>query len=455
MRRSSPDSAGANVRSLTKGALHGRMQGMAIRRRSTAVARCVAAAGILTAAIAFSASPAMALGVSHNVAVIPSSQPVPAEGQPPSQPDGILPTTSDVAGNPAESFSKFSFTNVGLDQITPAELSQFDTVVLNEVKIKAISPSAKAALAQFVANGGKLLIHDADATNGNDYSWILGSPPGTTQVGAGCFECGAQSTTPSSILANTALISGIQGAPSFVDLNDLNAYTDALGDSNLLTSSQERRWVTAVSGTNANNESGAQLAYVASGKGLAVYNGFDTDMIMNTGDSPNPASPTGSPWRCVLSPNTHFFCPANATHAAQDWLAQMYYNELNLSAVPTTPGTTPVSTIGTPVSPTQAGLPPATSCVAKQSLRLRLLNLVRHHRNLVRIDVYVNGRHRLKESVRFVHVKIHGHRRLVRRGRFHNVTLRNLPKTGSVVIKIVGTTSRHYHLISKQTYRAC
>jgi hypothetical protein len=35
------------------------------------------------------------------------------------------------------------------------------------------------------------------------------------------------------------------------------------------------------------------------------------------------------------------------------------------------------------------------------------------------------------------------------------VTLRNLPKTGSVVIKIIATTSRHYHLISKQTYKAC
>jgi len=111
--------------------------------------------------------------------------------------------------------------------------------------------------------------------------------------------------------------------------------------------------------------------------------------------------------------------------------------------------------IGTPVPPTEAGLPPANSCVAKQSVRLRLLNLVRHHHNLVRIDVYVNGRHRVKETVRFVHVKVHGHRRLVKKGRWHNVTLRNLPQTGSVVIKVVGTTSRHYHLISKQTYKAC
>lgn len=449
------------MRSLKDGALQGRMQGMGIRRRSTVVARCVAAAGILTAAIALSASPAMALGVSHNVAVIPSSQPVPAEGQPPSQPDGILPTTSDVAGDPAESFSKFSFTNVGLDQITSAELSHFDTVVLNEVRIRAISPSAMRALAQFVSDGGKLLIHDADATGANDYSWVLGDPAGTTQVGASCSDAPppttcANTSGTATILANSTLISANPSDPSYVNVSDMGTYTDAIGDSNLLTSSTQR-WLAAVRGVNALNEEGSQLAYATSGKGLAVYNGFDTDMIMNTGDSPNSASPTGSPWRCVSSPNTHYFCPANAPHASRDWLAQMYYNELNLGAAPTAPGTTttPVSTIGTPVSPTQAGLPPATSCVAKGSLRLRLLNLVRHHRNLVRIDVYVNGRHRVKESVRFVHIKIHGHRRTVRRGRFHNVTLRNLPKTGSVVIKIVGTTSRHYHLISKQTYQAC
>jgi hypothetical protein len=448
MRRSSPDSAGAIVRNLKQGGLHSRTQGMSGRLRSTMAARCLVAAGILTAAIALSASPAMALGVSHNVALIPSNQPNPPEGIGPAHPDGILPISTTVAGKPNESFDKFSFSDVGLSQVTPAELSQFDTVVLNQVRTRAISPSATRALAQFVANGGKLIIHDADGTNLNDYSWVLGDPPGSTQVGAGCFNCGKQSGT-ASILANTALISSNPADPSYVNLTDAGTYTDALGDSNLLTSSTQG-WVAAARGTNFNGEQGAQLAYATVGKGLAVYNGFDTDMIMPTATSP---------WRCVDSPNTQYFCPAGAAHEQVDWLAQMWYNELSLSATPTTaPGQTPpppVSTIGTPVPPSQAGLPPANSCVAKQSVFLRLLNLVRHHRNVVRIDVYVNGRHRLRESVRKVHVKVHGHRRLVKRGRWHNATLRNLPKTGPVVIKIIATTSRHYHLISKQSYQAC
>jgi hypothetical protein len=448
MRRSSPDSAGAIVRSLKKGTRHNRIQGTSDRVRSTMAARCVAAAGILTAAIALSASPAMALGASHNVAVIPSNQPNPVEGIGPAHPDGILPISTTVAGNPNESFDKFSFTNVAISQITSGELSKFDTAVLNQVRIRALPSSATTALAQFVADGGKLIIHDADGTNLNDYSWVLGQ--GSTQVGAGCNNgpsCGKQSGT-ATILANTALISANPADASYVNLSDMGAFTDAVGDSNLLTSSTPS-WVAAVRGTNANNEQGAQLAYATHGKGLAVYNGFDTDMIMPTATSQ---------WRCVGSPDTQYFCPAGAPHEQVDWLAQMWYNELSLSATPTTaPGQTPtpVSTIGTPVPPSKAGLPPANSCLAKQSVFLRLLNLVRHHRNLVRIDVYVNGRHRLRESVRKVHVKVHGHRRLVKRGRWHNATLRNLPKTGKVVIKVVATTSRRYHLISKQTYQAC
>lgn len=440
------------MRSLNRGTLHSRLQGMSGHLRSRITARCLAAAGILTAAIALSASPAMALGVSHNVALIPSNQPFPPEGiASKNYPDGILPVSTTVAGNPSESFDKFSFTDVGLSQITSAELSQFDTVVLNQVRIRALPSSATTALAQFVAGGGKLLIHDADGTNLNDYSWVLGDPAGSTQIGAGCnnsIACGEQSGT-ATILANTALISANPADPSYVNLTDMGTYTDAVGDSNLLTSSTPG-WLTAVRGTDAFNEQGAQLAYATHGKGLAVYNGFDTDMIMPTATSP---------WRCVGSPNTQYFCPAGAAHEQVDWLAQMWYNELSLSGTPTstTPGQnpTPVSSIGTPVPPSQAGLPPVTACVAKQKLYLRLKNLIRHHRKVVQIDVYVNGHHRLREHPRRVHVKIHGHRRWVTRHRWHNVTLRRLPKTGRVVIKIVATTNRRYHLISKVRYNAC
>jgi hypothetical protein len=434
------------VSNQTEGTPRHRIETRRGHRRSAVAARCLAAACALTAAFAISTTPAMALTASHNVALIPSNHPSPPEGLAPAYPDGILPISTTVAGDSSESFARFSFTDVAVSQITPAELSHFDTVVLNQVRTSALSPAAESALAQFVAGGGKLLIHDADATHLNVYSWVLGGQ-GSTQVGAGCINCGKTSGT-ATILANSALISANPADPSYVNLADMGAFTDAVGDSNLLTSTQ--RWVAAVRGTNANGEQGAQLAYATSGKGLVVYNGFDTDMIMPTATSP---------WRCVNSPQTQYFCPPGAAHEQVDWLAQMWYDELALGAPPAAStsgqGTTPVSSIGTPVPPSQAGLPPAKACLARHKIYLRLTKLVRHHRKLVQIDVYVNGHHRVREHPRRVFVRIHGHRRLVTRGRWHNVTLRRLPKKGPVVIKVVATTSRRYHLISKVRYTAC
>ena len=418
---------------MRRGALRGKSTGRG-RLRTAITARCLGLAGVVTAAIAISASPAMALSASHNVLLIPGPGPVPTTGY--QGQDGIMPSTSTtVFGRPTESFGKFSFTSLqnGVavtpsTQITSATLSKYDTVALIQVSTNSLSASAKAALAQFVANGGKLLIHDSDETKQNDYSWVLphSSP---TQVGASCNNCGSTSGG-SQVVANSGLISSNPADPSYVNLTELQKFTDAIGDANMLTS-LDSRWFTAAQGTNGNKEQGAQLAYATDGTGLVVYNGFDTDMIMPTASSPP---------RCIMVPTT-YQCNAKTGQMTADWLGQMWYNELNQAWGPSSgslPTTTPVSSIGTPVPPSQAGLPSGKACVAKRKLFLRLKTLTRHHRGIVQIDVYVNGRHRLRE-----------------RGHFHNVTLRRLPKKGKVTIKIVATTKRHYHLISRQRYRAC
>ncbi len=398
-----------------------------VRRRWTAItARCLGLAGIVLAAIAISASPAMALPASHNVLLIPGAGPVPPDG-----PDGVMPTTTAVAGRPSESFGKFNFTSLGNNPITLAALSHYDTVALIQVRTSNLSASDRAALAQFVANGGKLLIHDSDETSGGDYTWLLPNSD-STLVGASCNACGSTTGT-SQILANSGLISSNPADAAFVDLNELGRFTDAIGDANMLTS-LDSRWFALVKGTNARNEQGAQVAYSTNGTGLIVYNGFDTDQILPTGTSP---------WRCVGRPN--YQCNAQTGHETVDWLAQMWYAELNQSWGHSAgsgggglPRTTPVASIGTTVPPSQAGLPPAKACVAKRKLFLRLKTLARRHHGIVEIDVYVNGRRRVRQ-----------------RHHFHNVTLRRLPKKGKVRIKIVATTKRHYHLISRQTYHAC
>jgi hypothetical protein len=398
--------------------------------RAASVARAIALTAILSVPLVVSATPAMAataMASSKKVALIPSNGPVPPAGV--NGQDGIMPTSQYVSGRPAESLDKFSFSDVPLNQITPAKLSQFDTVALIQVSTSALSSAAKSALAQFVANGGKLIIHDSDETHLNDYSWLL---PGqnSTKIGAGCPGCGLTSGT-SKINANSDLISANPGDPAYVNLAELQKFTDAVGDANLLVS-DDARWIAAASGTNGKNEAGAQLAY-ANNNGLIIYNGFDTDMIDS---SPAP------PWRCV-GYSSNYTCYANGSHPSADWLAQMWYSELNKSWQPASssglPQGTPVTAIGTPLPPSQAGLPSNNRCVAKRTLFLRLKKLVRKHPQVIQIDVYVNGRHVLLE----------------RSGHWRNVTLTTLPKKGSVVVKIVATTKRRYHLISKVKYRAC
>ncbi len=391
--------------------------------------RAGALAATFAATFAVLATPAMAftsMASSEHVALIPGNAPSPPKGD-----NGIMPISSYVSGNPSESFDKFSFTDVALNQITTAELSHFDTVALTEVKVSNLSSAAKAALSQFVANGGKLIIQDADQTSGNDYSWIL-SGSYITRVGGSCNGCGstAGSTT---IVENSALISANPSDPSYVNTTEMGRYTDAIGDSNLLVSN-DSRWFDAVTGSNGVDETGAQLAY-ASSNGLVIYNGFDTDMIKTL---------ASDPWRCIGAPN--YLCQGTS-HESVDWLAQMWYDELNkgwqFSSNGTgssgLPQTTPVSSLGTPVLPTEAGLPSSQLCVAKRTLFLRLEKLVRAHRGIVQIDVYVNGRHVLVE----------------RTGHLRNVTLKKLPKKGNVVVKVVATTKKGFRLISKVKYHPC
>src|SRR5438309_2019646 len=102
-----------------------------MRRRMTARTRAaaryaVALVGVAVPLGAFGVAPAAA-GVTHvesrHVALIPQAGPLPAQG-----PNGIMPTSSTVAGRPSESFSRFSFANVSLPDVTSAKLAQFDTV---------------------------------------------------------------------------------------------------------------------------------------------------------------------------------------------------------------------------------------------------------------------------------------------------------------------------------------
>jgi hypothetical protein len=393
------------------------------------LATVAALAGVVIAALV--AQPAQASFLhssSASVALIAKNGPVPPNG-----PDGIMPVSGYVSGRPAESFGAFSFSNVPLSQVTSAKLAQFDTVALIQVKVENLSEPAKVALARFVADGGKLLIHDSDETKLNDYSWLL--PGGySTRVGAGCEGCGGMSGR--STITNSSLMSTNPADASYVSLGDLARFTDAVGDANLLVST-DPRWFALASGTNsnANGESGAQVAF-ANNNGLVVYNGFDTDFVKT-----NPSDP----WRCN-QPALGFRCPAGSTPTV-DWIAHMWHTELvqgwgsttGTSAAEELPAMVPLAKVGAVLSAASAGLPSSRQCVAGGRLRLALGRLRQlRHRKVTQIVVYVNGRLALRQ-----------------RRRIGDVTLRKLPRHGSYVVEIIVTTSRGYHLVARQRYRAC
>jgi hypothetical protein len=397
-------------------------------------ARLWAVLGAFTAALLALCAPLANAATQHTqrVALIPANRPVPAKGL-----NGIMPTSGTVTGRPSESFDKFSFSNLAPSAITPAALSHYDTVALIDVRTSSLNASAQAALAQFVARGGKLIIHDADDTKGNDYSWLLGGAY-TTQVGASCNACGSTAGT-SSIVENSALISTNAAMPSYINLGELGSFTDAIGDSNLLVST-DPRWFVAATGTDGAGGTGAQVAY-AKNNGLVLYNGYDTDMIK--------ASASG-PWRLLAcrpyNPLT-FVCPPTAPHPSVDWLAQMWYSEVDMSwqgSSSSLPQQQPALNVGTPLSPGQAGLPANRACVPKRTLVLHLRKLLRlrHGRRPVRftrVDVYLNGRRVVSQ----------------RAARLHDTKLTRLPRRGKYSVIVVVTTGRLYHLVSRQTFHAC
>jgi len=409
------------------------------RVRAITTCRTGVAAFIGCLAFAGAATPALAAGhsASQKVALIPQAGPLPVQG-----PNGILPTSAYVSGYPQETFGE-SFSNMPVAQVTAANLSQYDTAVLNEVHVSSLSTTAKSALAGFVANGGKLLIHDADETGGNDYSWLLHQAPGNVQVGAGCGQSCGSTSGSSAITKNSSLISANPSDPSYVNLGQLYQFTDQ-GDSNLLTSSNSSAFQSLATGTNGLNEQGAQIAYAAVNQGLIVYNGFDTDFVKT--------KPTDA-WRCNDA-KLHFACPPPpAAQPTTDWIAHMWWLELqqNWGQLSTgsggsgsgsgtgLPATPPVSQVGTPIASAPAGLPSTHICVARKSLYLRLSRFAHMRgRKIIEVDVYVNGRRVVRE-----------------RRHYKNRTIRHLPTRGHYVVKVVARTSRHYKLIAKSRYHAC
>jgi hypothetical protein len=203
-------------------------------------------------------------------------------------------TSGTVTGSPGDSFEAFTFTELTQEQVEPATLAQYDTVVLNQVFTSSLTEGQKQALSSFVIGGGKLIIHDSDGTKGNEYSWL----PVPANTGETCENCGNKNGE-AEVVENNTIVSNDPSSPYYVNVNELPGNSDAVGDANVLLTS-DPRWNQDIRASNDQNVEGAVDAYASDG-GLILYNGFDADNLLE-----GAVFPSGN-----------------------DWLDKLWYDELN------------------------------------------------------------------------------------------------------------------------------
>ncbi len=230
-------------------------------------------------------------GQSVDVAVVASTD---------CQNGGSFPTTSS---GPTGAFTDFNFTDVGVSEVSAATLAGYDTVLLNicssagpngdgvdafNCDVNKLSNSQKTDLVNFNQNGGKLIIYDSECSPQN-YSWL--PFPFTTA------NPGAQGGTGTvNIVENNLLGSDVSSNVHFIDKTLLGQQTDAVGDMNVLTTTDPNLCL-HMSGTNVAQQTGPTHVYWRFGSGIGIYNGFDVDFLSGGSyfsTSPDSSTPDGN-----------------------------------------------------------------------------------------------------------------------------------------------------------------
>ena len=185
-----------------------------------------------------------------------------------------------------------NFTNVAPGDVTAANLTSYDTVILNVAssqmgcQTSTLTSQSKQDLVTWLGQGNKLIIYDSECTFGGsvDYTW-LPFPFTTNNPGA----YGAHGTL--TIVENNSLSCAIPSSPYYIDAGTLGSKTDAVGDANVMTTF-DPNWCLDMSATNRNNVTGPVHTYahyrVGSNTGLIIYNGLDVDYMRRPGGLARP-----------------------------------------------------------------------------------------------------------------------------------------------------------------------
>jgi hypothetical protein len=170
----------------------------------------------------------------------------------------------------------FTFTAVSVASIAdgtgPNPLVGYDTVLLMAANFNFATQWAdsdfSSRILAFVNGGGKLIIYDSERANVYSafvYPFTVNSPGATGSSGGSI-----QNLQDDTLSSNNTLDA------SYVNLPLMASTTDAVGDSNVMTT-VDSHWYIDIVTRNVNNVAGPVHTYAFYGAGLIIYNGLDVD----------------------------------------------------------------------------------------------------------------------------------------------------------------------------------
>jgi len=187
---------------------------------------------------------------------------------------GGSPAQYPTSGDAVKDAPAFRFTHIGAALIDGAQLASASTVMLNGVcnADDVLAPAQNDAIAQWVQNGHKLVIYDADMCGKPTHYSLLPYPFSSNNPGAQ----GAKGDRLILVEDDSLGTSDKTDKAHFFDPLVYAQNGNQLGDANTVTT-HDPHWCGHLFGTNVNHVNGFMQMYAPYGKGLIIYDGFDHD----------------------------------------------------------------------------------------------------------------------------------------------------------------------------------